>query len=286
MALGKRNVFNTKIRKKRILWQRVGYAAMSLTGACLLYMAVFYTVRAPFFLLSDVVVVGTETVSIDQIKQQAEDKLRGSYFGFVPHRFSFFIPTKSIEESILAMPRIASAAFHVENNALVITVKERAPDVLWCGDATATSTCLYVAKDGVAYEVAPSLSGSTLMRFVVSSTTPTVGASLLSEHDRDLLIGIARIIETRHHFQVARIEYTADKDAILYLARGGRLLLSTDGNLEDTYSNLASVLTSEKYSSLTPGHFEYLDLRFGNKIFLEKQIPVATTTASTTSRVE
>ena len=286
MALGKRNVFNTKIRKKRILWQRVGYTAMTLTAICLAYMAVFYTVRAPFFLLTDIVVAGTETVSIDQIKQQAEEKLRGSYFGFVPHRFSFFIPTKSIEESILAMPRIASAAFRVENNALVITVIERSPDVLWCSDATATSTCFYVAKDGVAYEAAPSLSGTTLMRFVVSSSSPAVGAMLLSEHDRDLLIGIARIIETRHHFQVARIEYTADRDAILYLSRGGRLLLSTDGNLEDTYSNLASVLTSEKYSSLTPGHFEYLDLRFGNKIFLEKQVPVATTTASTTSRVQ
>lgn len=283
MALGKRNVFNTKTRKKRILWQRVGYVAMSLTGACLLYMGVFYTVRAPFLLLKDVVVEGTETVSIEEIKQQAEDRLRGSYFGFVPHRFSFFIPTKSIEQSILAMPRIASAAFSVENNALVITVKERSPDVLWCANNAATSTCLYVAKDGVAYEAAPMLSGSTLMRFVVSSTSPSVGATLLSEHDRSLLIEIARIIEKRHHFQVARIEYTADKDAVLYLSRGGRLLLSTDGNLEDTYSNLASVLTSEKYSSLAPGHFEYLDLRFGNKIFLEKQVPVATSTASTTS---
>lgn len=259
---------------------------MSLTGACLLYMTLFYIVRAPFLSLKDVVVEGAETVSIDQIKQQAEDSLRGSYFGFVPHRFSFFIPTKSIEQSILGTPRIASAAFRVENNALVITVTERAPDVLWCADATATSTCFYVAKDGVAYEAAPMLSGSTLMRFVVSSTSPRVGATLLSEHDRSLLIGIARIMESRHHFQVARIEYTEDRDAILYLARGGRLLLSTDGNLEDTYSNLASVLTSEKYSSLTPGHFEYIDLRFGNKIFLEKQIPTATTTASTTSRVE
>jgi cell division septal protein FtsQ len=249
-------------------------------------MAVFYTVRAPFFLLSDVVVAGAETVSIDDIKQHAEDKLRGSYFGFIPHRFSFFIPTKSIEESILAMPRIASAVLSVENNALVITVKERSPDVLWCGDDTATSTCFYVAKDGVAYEAAPSLSGTTLMRFVVSSTSPTIGATLLSEHDRSLLIGIARIMETRHHFEVARILYTPDRDAILYLARGGRLMLSTDGNLEDTYSNLASVLTSEKYSSLTPGHFEYLDLRYGNKVFLEKQVPVASTTASTTSRVQ
>lgn len=286
MALGKRNVFNTKTRKKRILWQRVGYSAMSLSAVCLIYMAVFYTVRAPFLLVKDIVVVGAETVSIDVVKQYAEDKLRGSYFGFVPHRFSFLIPTKSIEQSILAMPRIASAAFRIDNNALVITVKERSPDVLWCGDDTATSTCFYVAKDGVAYETAPSLSGSTLMRFVVSSTSPHVSAILLSEHDRALLIGIARIIETRHHFQVARIEYTADKDAILYLARGGRLLLSTDGNLEDTYSNLASVLTSEKFASLTPGHFEYIDLRFGNKIFLEKEVPVAPTTASTTSRVQ
>jgi len=286
MALGKRNVFNTKTRKKRILWQRVGYGAMSLTAVCLMYMAVFYTVRAPFLLVKDIVVVGAETVSIDTIKQEAEDKLRGSYLGFIPHRFSFFIPKKSIEQGILTIPRVASAALSVENNALVITMKERSPDVLWCTDDTASSTCFYVANDGIAYEAAPSLSGTTLMRFVISSTSPTIGATLLSEHDRSLLIGIARIIETRHHFEVARIEYTADRDAILYLARGGRLLLSTDGNLEDTYSNLASVLTSEKYSMLTPGHFEYLDLRFGNKIFLEKQVPVATTTASTTSRVQ
>ena len=158
MALGKRKPFNTKHRKRRILWQRVGFVAVALILVCGAYPLVFYGVRLPMATITNVVVLGTETISKEEVQTRAEVFLRGSYFGFIPHRFTFLLPTKKIRESLLEMPRVANAVFTTENHALIITVVEHAPDMLWCANATATSTCFYVEKNGHAYEKAPILS--------------------------------------------------------------------------------------------------------------------------------
>lgn len=286
MALGKRKPFNTAERKRRVLWKRIGYSAALLIALVCLYTGVFYAVRLPFVTITNVVVHGTETVLSEDVRARAEVLLKGTYFGFVPRRFSLALPIKDIQKSIHDIPRVADTFLTIEGSTLNIHVREYIPDMLWCASATATSTCFYVGANGVAYEQAPQLTGSMFMRFVVSDNEPQIGDVLLDDNSRTLLIAIAQIIEERHDFYVARIEYTKDNDAVLYLSGGGRLLVSTEGNLEETYANLASVLASDEYGGLTPGNFEYIDLRFGNKVFVQKEKPIASTTASTTSPVE
>lgn len=286
MAFGKRKPFNTKDRKRRKLWQRIGFGTVILIVVGGIYPLVFYSVRLPALTTTTIEVVGTETVSKDEVRMRAEELLRGTYFGFVPRRFSLALPTDEIVESIRTIPRVSDAFLSTEKNTLIIQVREYIPDMLWCANSTATSTCFYVDKNGGAYEKAPQLAGSTFMRFIVSDVEPKVGDSLLTDTSRSLLVAIAKIIEERHEFHVSRIEYTKDSDAVLYLSGGGRLLVSTEGNLEEMYANLASVLLSDEYSSLTPGNFEYIDLRFGNKVFVQKEKPIATTTVSSTTPVE
>ncbi len=286
MALGKRKPFNTKQRKRRILWERTGAIAGLLIALVCVYILIFYAVRLPFVTISGVIVEKTDTVSKDDIMTRTDTFLRGSYFGFIPHRFSFLLPLGKIRANLLEIPRVANVTFRTENDTLIVTVVEQLPDMLWCASAEATSTCFYVEKNGRAYEKAPELAGSTLMRFVVSGMFPKAGDALLNDRARSLLVSMAKIIEERHGFHVSRIEYTQDNDAVLYLSGGGKLLLSTDGNLEETYANLASVLGSDEYSTLTPGNFEYIDLRFGSKVFVQKEKWVASTTTSSTAHVE
>jgi cell division septal protein FtsQ len=247
---------------------------------------VFYGVRIPFLQLDGVVVRGLETVGETEVRDRATTLLAGAYFGFVPRRFMPVAPDREIEETIEQLPRVADAQVTTEGQSLVVTVKEHLPFMLWCTDASATSTCVYVDRDGVAYEQAPTLEGATLLRFVVQDTAPHVGATLLDEHTRTLLTDIAALLLERHEFHVTRIEYSASGDASLYLSKGGVIMMATTGDLADTYANLASVFSVEEYAHLKPGGFEYIDLRFGNKVFVQKEKPTATTSASTTSVAE
>jgi cell division septal protein FtsQ len=286
MALGKRKPFHTPHRKRRIFWHRITIGATTMIILTCVYALVFYGVRTPFLQVDGVIVRGLETVPETLVRERANTLLAGAYFGFVPRRFKPFAPAEEIQETIEQLPRVALATVTTEGSTLVVTVAEHVPDMLWCETASATSSCVYVDKRGVAYERAPMLDGSSLMRFVSPGTPPVVGSSLLDDRIRTLLIDIARILDERHDFRVSRIEYGQSGDASLFLVKGGVVMMSTAGDLTSTYANLASVFEVEEYAHLKPGQFEYIDMRFGNKVFVQKEKPVATTSASTTSVAE
>lgn len=286
MALGKRKPFHTPHRKRKIFWRRAVYGASSLILLASFGALVFYGTRMHMLSVSDIVVRGVETIPSSLVEERTDALLSGTYFWLIPHRFSFLVPRERIIESVRAIPRVADVAVHTQNGALIVSVTERMPTMLWCGTAT-TSDCFYIDQKGVAYEKAPKLSGTTLVRFVVSNVEPKEGWLLLSDATRTMLVEIARIIEEQHSFKISRIEYNDEtNDATMYLALGGKLFISTTDTLETTYANLASILASEEYSSLEPGNFEYIDLRFGSKVFVQKEVPPPATSTPETLPVE
>lgn len=286
MALGKRKVFHTPHRKRRIFWKRVVVGSTSLIVLACVCALVFYGTRMPMFTVDGIIVRGLETVPEADVRARTDALLAGAYYGFVPHRFTPALPEEQIALSVEGLARVRSASVHAEGKKVVVTVVEHTPEMLWCASESATSTCYYVDRAGTAYERSPELVGSALLRFITEGVEPTPGASLLTDETRALLIDIARILEERHAFRIARIAYMENGDAILYLTQGGYLLVATSNDLAETYENLASVLGTEKYARLKPGKFEYIDLRFGNKIFVQEEKPIATTTASTTDTVQ
>jgi hypothetical protein len=52
---------------------------------------------------------------------------------------------------------------------------------------------------------------------------------------------------------------------------GSELKVSLTLTPQQTVDNLQTVLSSEQYSDLVPGTFAYIDLRFGNKVFVSRE---------------
>jgi len=285
MALTKRKPFHTKQRTRRIFWKRVTYGGTTFLVLSCLALLVFYGTRLPGVTLDTVVVEGVETVSRERVEERANTLLAGSYFGLVPYRFSYLLPLDRIRAVIEEMPRVAKVDVSRQGASLLVSIVEHAPEMLWCSASNA-GDCLYVDQEGMAYEKAPDLTGGMLMRFVVVGVDPKEGDSLLSSEVRAKLIAVATAMEERHDFRVAKIEYSPDGDATLSLSGGGIVQVSTTNDLEETYANLASILSSEEFAHLAPGNFERIDLRFGNKVFVQEDPFVASSTATTTSEVE
>jgi hypothetical protein len=82
---------------------------------------------------------------------------------------------------------------------------------------------------------------------------------------------------------VAYVETDMMRDVFMGIAGGGEIKASLRYTPAETLSNLETILTSNKLDNLTPGNFEYIDLRFGDKVFVNKYgAPVATSSATTT----
>ena len=285
MALGRtKKSFHTRERSKRIFLRRIVLSISFIIASAGLLAMVWYGTRLEPLTITQVQVTGVETVSADSISDKVNAMLAGSYLGLVPYRFTFLFPKQRIHDAVVQISRIATADIVRNGRTLTVRVTEHVPRMMWCGEAT-TSDCYFVDERGIAYEKAPDLTGSTLMRFMVASTSPQVGDALLDDTIRTTLFDIARTIETQHGFRISRIDRTGD-DATFELSGGGTILISTLNDPQTTYANLASILTSKKFEHLAPGNFEYIDLRFGNKIFVEETKATTTTSVSTSTPVQ
>ncbi len=281
----KRKLTHATKRSRKIFWRRIVLGSSTVIVMASLSALIYFGTRATSLSISTVAVEGTETLEPARITERANSLLAGSYYGVIPYRFMYLFPHDRLVSVIKEMPRISTVDVWRQGAALTIAVTEHAPAMLWCGSGEG-GDCYYVDDAGEAYEKAPQLSGNTLTRFVIDGVEPKQGDSLLSSDVRAGLLAMARTMEERHDFRVSRIEYAENGDVTLSLTGGGRIQLSTQNDLETTYANLASILSSDEFAHLEPGNFERIDLRFGSKVFVQEEPVVASTTASTSAEVE
>ncbi len=55
---------------------------------------------------------------------------------------------------------------------------------------------------------------------------------------------------------------------------GSELKTVASKDAQETIDNLLVVLASEEFAHLKPGNFQYIDLRFGNKVFVNEELAV------------
>ncbi len=265
---------NTVLIIKQII---IGVLIFSFIGLSI--ATVWYGTRISALTLKDVRISGGESIAHEDIEKRVREKLMGSYLGLVPRAFAPLYPEKEILESILSIEKIRTATIERAGGAtLAITFEEFIPDTLWCSDDD--SSCFYIDKEGFSFTKAPDLRGGSFLRLETTNQEPSrVRAFEQTEYDR--IKEYATVLGERG-WHIARIEVDAAKDAYLEVVGGGEFKVSLLDEPRAVVDNLLTVLGSTDFAHITPGNFEYIDLRFGNKVFVNDAEPdsVATTSSS------
>ena len=150
-----------------------------------------------------------------------------------------------------------------------------------------SDACLFVSADGFAFAAAPSLKGAVLLRYMTEERTSEVGAILVSGKYVTATKEFAHALEQKHGMSVQTITETKDGDVRYRVRGGGELLVSRDADVQNVFENLDAILTSEEFKHITAGNFLYIDLRFGEKVFVKEfadapeEAPHATSTPAT-----
>ena len=286
----------SKRRSKRARRQKNHYPRLVLVRqiilGSLLFLAlgffgygVWYGTRLPAVTLTTITVVGGETVQAAAITEQAEAVLEGSYFHLIPYRFSYLYPRANIAAAIAEHPRVKQV--YVERTSrheLTIAFEEYRPVALWCLSPEATD-CLFLDKTGYAFVKAPVLEGAAFVRYVDSNAELAVGTSPFVG---DRIVATNAFIDQVHNdlaINITAVERQGRSDLRYHVAGGGEILVSEVLPLSDTLVNLATILQSPEFEHLEPGSFRYIDLRFGNKIFINEELDTVTTTPTATEAV-
>lgn len=260
-----------------------GFLALAITAGIL--TAIWYGTRAEAVTLVGVEVVGGQTISHDEVRAYALSELDGQYAGFVPRRFAWLYPQDDIESAVSQVKRIHSIdVSRIDSRTVLVSFEEFLPDSLWC-ESLVSSECVFLDELGFAYASSPSLHGGSFLRFVHNSKAPAVGESLVLGGDYQLLGRLTSLLSEQGWF-VSHVEVDAARDAFLHVVDGGEFKVTLTQSPDETADNLFVVLTSPEFSDLEPGNFQYIDLRFGNKVFINEEPPALEMVATSTPETE
>ena len=241
---------------------------------------IWYGSRIDGLTIATVTVTGGETVSHEAVRARAEEELSGSYFKLVPHRFAWVVPDEEIEAAVREIERINDVEIIQRSGTEIeIIFSEYRPAMLWCATVTAEQ-CVFVDASGYAFEEAPRLKGNAFLRYSDHGRVPALREQVFSAEKSARLLFFRSALFEQHGFILVHAEQSAPDEIVFHLANGGTLKTSERISADETRTNLETVLTSEEFAHLVPGNFDYIDLRYGDRVFVNEFGVTSSTTAA------
>ena len=245
---------------------------------------IWYVVRFSIFSIARVEVKGGETISHDEITRIVESQLKGTYVLLIPKAFKYLYPKNNIIAEIERDERIYDVDIQITaENTLIVTFEEYLPEALWCLKDT-EYTCYFLDSTGFAFATAPQLKGGTFVRYTFTWKDRLERGYVLDSVSYISLNTFIKRLHENLHIRISEVVYDTHDDVTLFINGGGKILLSAKKDYNETFNNIATLLNSTEFKYLTPGNFDYIDVRFDNKVFLNEQTQEpATTTVTTTT---
>ena len=268
---------------KRMLVRQllIGFALFSLVG--LILTLIWYGTRISPLTITEVTASGGETIDAEVVRAVAAATLEGTYFGLVPKRFAWWYPEEDMYAAVSQIPRIKNPVIdRISGTMIAVTYAEYVPYALWCIERT-SETCLFVDHFGYAFGTAPKLSGGSFVRYHTLGKDVVLGGTIADADKLATIAAFIDLVKTGNRFQIAAVETDTAGDVFYIVAGGGEFKASLRDSAEQVYNNLDTIVNSPDFTDIRPGSFQYIDLRFGNKVFVNEEKATATSTAASSS---
>lgn len=279
-----------RMNKKKVVDRPVSMLRTQITvGLCitivlgLVITGVWYGTRVASLQITEVSIVGGYTIPHPEIEEKVRQRLTGTYFLLVPHTFRLFYPENAIIENIKSIARVKNVHLElVEGQELAVVFEEYRPYALWC-ESHDTKECLFLDEFGFAFSEAPDLTGGAFVRYIDTEHTPERKTQAFESTFIKNTQSFVEMLADELDLYVTHVEKVQDLDVEYTVSGGGVLKVSQLVDMEKSFDNLKAILNSEDFIHLQNGAFQYIDLRFGDKIFLNEEGVLQDTASSTNS---
>lgn len=239
--------------------------------------------------IQDIQVEGNKIVETKDIKIIAESYMQGKYLGLFPKNNSFVYPEKKIKNELAnKYRRLKNVDVEVDANdlkTLWITVSEYSGEYMWCGEQIISDNidqqCYFLDSNGYIFDKAPYFSGDVYFKFYGKESEDfdvlnPIGFYFLPEYFNKIVSFKESVTQMNLKPVIFNL---ADKEAgegSFYLASANQapnapeILFKLNSDYEKLEENLQSAITTDPLQTNLKGglsNLNYLDLRFGNKIY-------------------
>ena len=271
-------------RKKR----RIRIASVAAGAFVVFVILLIWLSHAPFMLINSVEVTGNTTLSDSAIADAVTSDVSGDYLYVFPKNNIFLYPKFKTEAQLLQqLPAIAKVTIEAKNfHTLQVTVTERARKALWCGGTVGNgSSCFWLDQDGTAFSAVFDLTydgtaTSTYQKYYGSLNGSEPQQYLTSDQFHSLSALIDALAQNQQSNSIVGIEVAADNTVSVYFANGFKLMFSLSANGGDVYQRFTLALGSDAFAGHQLSDFQYLDLRFGDKLYYKLRTSAAPATSN------
>lgn len=273
-----------RARRKR---RRIVLASVFAVIALIFFIGLVALAHAPFLRITGVDVSGETTLDSGDISNSVLNDISGSYLYVFPKDNIFLYPKSKTEADLLRqMPVIAKADVQAKDfHTLSVVITERARKALWCGESVENAgPCFWLDQDGVAYAAADlslqeDSASSTYEHYYGALTGAEPQQYLTPDQFQALSALIDALVQNQPGNPVQSVEVDGSGDARATFADNFALLFNLSSAGADVYQRFQLVLGSDAFAGHTLADFEYVDLRFGDKVYYklrDSQAPVVT----------
>jgi len=246
-------------RKKR----RYFVLVLKLFVPAVFLVAIFWCLRANFLQIKDFTILGAETVSSEEIKKVANNFISGNKFVVIPKTNILFLNKEELTDVLLSeFLRLEKVEIGKQffDNVVELKVAERSADFLWC---SALDQCFFMNMSGLIFEKTENVDGKLIFKGIV------IGDPLMQNFSSASKIqDYIKFVDTFkiENINTSIIDINSPDKGILHTNFGEIFFSPDDPNLSLVAQNVI-LLIKETKDKKPNAEFQYIDARFGNKMF-------------------
>jgi hypothetical protein len=265
----------SKIRAKRKK-RRLRIAAFCAGVFVVAFVGLAFLSHASFMRIDSVDVAGAQTILANDVQAQVLKSVQGSYLFIFPKDNIFLYPKSAAEAALKAsVPTISTDQIGAENfHTLKVTITERTKKALWCPQDDANlaagvvpQDCALLDQDGVVYASAVTAT-DTVVYFgpLAGNTFPQTYLPAEQFHSLSALVDALKTQSQNATDTPIAVELEGADVHVRYQS-GFTLIFLLSSAGADVFSHFQLALSSAVFAKHMLSDFEYLDLRFGDKLY-------------------
>lgn len=284
----KRNVLNSprllelKKHRRRVLEKKIMFSMFLFLS---IFSAFIYVSHLPILNISSIEIQGNKVINTELIKENIQDEIFGKYLYIFPKSNLFFYPKVTIKNNLQnKFQRIKDINLSINKKVLQVSIIEREALYTWCGDVLpvvddATEyKCYFMDEDGYLFDEAPYFSGNVYFRFFgnIEIKENILGSSFVPNRFSSLVF-FKKSLESMDLKPSAFFVNNMGELNVFFSTRSSLLdgpvfMLKMDADFNKILENLDASLSTEPLKSKFTNNYsslEYIDLRFGNKVYFK-----------------
>ena len=233
--------------------------------------------------ISKVVLSGGVLVTEEDVSDETLSFIGNSYFWLFPKNNIFWYPRNALLNDLKTkFRRIDTINIHLKDfHTLAIDITERKPIGTWCSTSSVTSTvpengsvpveqCYFIDQNSTIFAKAPQFSGDAYFKYygLITDDNPIGEEYIASTTEFSEVVSFVEAVK-RLYVRPLYLVANGQDEFSLVVAGGGAIYFDTKEPLSKAAANFEALLETHELATSTSGNLpiDYIDLRYGNKLF-------------------